>query len=315
MNRLTGKFVRFLMFIAILAGCFYSLNAQKTKPLAGSDERIEVPILDKIGSSNFICFIPTAAFDEAEFKRLSTVKDCSFPNLERFKPDFQTQTVIGFHLTNRCRVQASAAVFRHDRLKQYEIEVKSTLSDCEERERGFQGWLAIKKIPADYKIVYREIETDDKTPKPSPDNPTTDLSLTPKQTAPIEKVEARHFAMKDCIQTYRQTRFIIKDDETFKKSIRHDMSREGCLKGLEKIDFDKNTLLGIEVSTGYCGDAPVASQARKDSTKKVYILRISYIPPDTPCRALSRSDVWVLVPKLPADYQVKFEIESINYIR
>jgi hypothetical protein len=87
------------------------------------------------------------------------------------------------------------------------------------------------------------------------------------------------------------------------------MSRPSCLKNLEKIDFNKHTLLGIEINSGYCGIPDgLQHQVVKDSERKKYFLKISYFYPRVTCRALSRYDLWVLAPKLPAGYEVEFQI-------
>jgi len=121
-------------------------------------------------------------------------------------------------------------------------------------------------------------------------------------------LETRAFEMKGCIQTIYTKQFVITDSESYLKSIRNDASRAACLKNLEKIDFDKHTLLGIDINSGYCG-VPVGLkyQTVKDEAKKQYLLTISYIDPrGSVCRAMSQYDLWLLVPKLPEGYEVKF---------
>lgn len=131
--------------------------------------------------------------------------------------------------------------------------------------------------------------------------------------ASAQNLETREIDLKGCIQTIFQKSFIIKDRETFLKTIRNDMSRERCLKDLEKIDFEKNSLLGIELNTGYC-DAPLGleAQAFKNEPEKQYLVKISYVEPRGSCRALSQYDLWLLVPKLPENYTVKFDVKGIS---
>ncbi len=45
---------------------------------------------------------------------------------------------------------------------------------------------------------------------------------------------------------------IIRNDIQFLQEIRNDMSRERCLKEMEKVDFDKHDLVGFDVNSGYC---------------------------------------------------------------
>jgi uncharacterized protein YbdZ (MbtH family) len=123
------------------------------------------------------------------------------------------------------------------------------------------------------------------------------------------KLETRAFEMKGCIQTIYTKQFVITDNASYLKTIRDDASRAACLKKLEKIDFAKHTLLGIDINSGYCGiPAGLKYQTVKDEAKKQYIVTISYLDPKYEvCRAVSQYDLWLLVPKLPAGYDVKFE--------
>lgn len=309
MNRVTGKNIKFLVFIAVLAGCAYSLRSQV---LVQNTGEIEIPILQKIASRQFGCYIENNFYDKESFRRLATYKDCSFPNLETFKPDFKTQTLIGFHIDGDCDVRATASVFRNDKQKKYEIRIKAIRGGCQSNNGTLQGLLTIKKIRPDYKVDFSEIRADDEI---SEKDPTDSLFIEKSQLSRPVPLETVSFEMNDCIQTYRQNRFVIKDTETFVKSIRNDMGREKCVNDLEKIDFGKHTLLGIEINSGYCGMPILMYKAEKNPAEKRYILNIDYIAPETPCRALSRYDLWVLVPKLPEDYRVGFEIKAIRQIK
>lgn len=140
---------------------------------------------------------------------------------------------------------------------------------------------------------------------------TFSVSVLEEKASP-EILETRQIDLKDCIQTYRRDRFVIKDNEAYLKAIRDDASRERCLKTIEKIDFDRHTLLGIEINSGYCRYPDgLQYQTVKDTEKKQYLLDISYIDPrNSVCRAYSQYDLWLFVPKLPADYEVKFEVNA-----
>ncbi|HEY0428780.1 MAG TPA: hypothetical protein VGC76_13445 [Pyrinomonadaceae bacterium] len=127
-----------------------------------------------------------------------------------------------------------------------------------------------------------------------------------------EKLRTHRFEMQSCIQIFYEKSVVIKDEENFLKSIRGDESRERCRENVEKIDFAKQTLLGIEINSGYC-DFPLGLEYEivKDAAKKQYLVSISYIDPKgSVCRALSRYDLWLLVPKLPEDFDVKFEVKA-----
>jgi hypothetical protein len=92
------------------------------------------------------------------------------------------------------------------------------------------------------------------------------------------------------------------------------MQTESCKKNIKNFDFSKYTYLGIEINSGYCRyPLGLKYQAVKDTYNRKYILKISYDDPGSrTCRALSRYDLWVRVPKLPAGYSVKFEVTPIR---
>jgi hypothetical protein len=131
-------------------------------------------------------------------------------------------------------------------------------------------------------------------------------------SANAQNLETRQIDLKGCIQMIFDKEFIIETGETFLKTIRNDASRDFCLKNLEKINFDKHTLIGVELNTGYCRTpSGLEAQAVKDETEKQYVLKISYIEPPGSCRALSQYDLWLLVPKLPEKYTIKFDVKAI----
>jgi hypothetical protein len=130
--------------------------------------------------------------------------------------------------------------------------------------------------------------------------------------ASAQTLETLPFEMKGCIQTIYEKQFVIRDNDAFLKAIRNDASREQCVKDLEKINFSKHTLLGIEINSGHCGTPPgLEHKAVKDETKKQYVVEISWLDPKgSGCRALSQYDLWLLVPKLPEGFEVKFEVKA-----
>ena len=125
-------------------------------------------------------------------------------------------------------------------------------------------------------------------------------------------LETKSFEMKGCMWLYGKESSVIKTETEFLKEIRNDASRKFCLENLEKIDFKKNSLLGINLNTGYCRTPPgLTFQAEKNKEEKIYSVNITYFGPEGVCRALSSYDLWILVPKLPDKYEVKFNIKAV----
>jgi|GraSoiStandDraft_24_1057298.scaffolds.fasta_scaffold557188_1 hypothetical protein len=130
-------------------------------------------------------------------------------------------------------------------------------------------------------------------------------------SAHAQSLKTREIDLKECIQFRYDDELLFKTREDFLKAIRSDASRHSCLKNLAKIDFDKYTLAGVRLSTGDCG-APILLPVRavKNAAEKQYVVKITYLPPGEPCRALFLYDLWLLVPKLPENYTVKFEVTA-----
>lgn len=131
-------------------------------------------------------------------------------------------------------------------------------------------------------------------------------------SADPEIIETRPIDIKGCIKNSRSGQFVIKDAESFQKAIRADGSREWCRKNLESIDFTKHSLLGVALVTDYCGRPPgLAHQLIKDTATKKYLFDIGYHTTPGVCRRMGYWDVWVVVPKIPDDYEVSFKVRKI----
>ncbi len=124
----------------------------------------------------------------------------------------------------------------------------------------------------------------------------------------IQIIESREVNLKGCIQTHFQKEYVIKSEVDYLKAIRNDASRTFCLEHLEKIDFGKNSLVGIEVDSGYCR-RPVGINAvvTDELENKQVSIEISYRKPNGLCRAVSKYDFWLLVPKISESYKVAFK--------
>ena len=109
---------------------------------------------------------------------------------------------------------------------------------------------------------------------------------------------------------YFRDNFVIRTEAEFQVEIRKDARPDYCTKNLEKIDFEKNSLLGININSGYCRiPAGLEYKVVKEENNRKYIFKISYIDPQgSVCRALSSYNLWVLVPKIPDGFEVEFEI-------
>ena len=125
------------------------------------------------------------------------------------------------------------------------------------------------------------------------------------------ELKTSQLELEGCINfRYPNKQLAIRDEATMKSLVRNDMSRERCLASLKDIDFSKHTLVGVELRTGWCRDPLFTYRVFKDEAKKKYLLSVRYQPPVVPCRGLDQHDLWVLVPKLPEQYEFDFEAKA-----
>ena len=126
-------------------------------------------------------------------------------------------------------------------------------------------------------------------------------------------LESRQYNAKACLQMPAWKKDAIRDERGFLKRVRNDASRGRCLKDLEKIDFEKNSLFGVNLNSGYCRyPLGLKFTATKDVKNKAFVINISCIKPNGVCRALSSYDLWMVLPKPPIDYLVRYEITELE---
>jgi hypothetical protein len=289
------------LFLACLA-----FVSQAQPPAASSDEA-EVKILRGVITQNFRCSRAGEMAYTAEGlqKLLESDKECREP--AELKVDFAKESLIGYEINGDCQVRAIASLRRSDKTKTYTVAVKIISGGCRAVGNYF-GWLVVDKLAPDYKVSYTAARAERYDKKLAAE----ELSFLRSLNSPyFQTLETREIEMKDCIQLIRSRKMAILNNEEFLRAVRNDASRGRCLKELEKIDFGKYSLLGININSGYCGvPAGLEYQAYRDDLKEQYLLSISYIEPNGTCRHLSQYDVWTLVPKMPDAYEAVFETNA-----
>ncbi|WP_299366483.1 hypothetical protein [Winogradskyella sp.] len=101
----------------------------------------------------------------------------------------------------------------------------------------------------------------------------------------------------------------------FENAVRQDASRKHCLKNLEPIDFEKYVLVGNIINSGYCHRPPALNYVTEyfEESKTLY-LNISYAEASrgVTCRAASRYDLWLLIPKPDETVEVVTRLNPID---
>jgi hypothetical protein len=102
---------------------------------------------------------------------------------------------------------------------------------------------------------------------------------------------------------------VVDDENALQALVERDRSKAGgyCKNfgnNPPKIDFLKHTLIGARAVTDFCQHFKVKI-IRDDASKRYRHILIANKRPR--CRGIGLASVWVLIPKLPADYEVTFE--------
>lgn len=285
-------FAFFILFAAILQ--------------AQTNLETKIPV-KHIGWKAQNCFVraDNQVIDKTTFREITAREDCS--SLNDSDIDFAKQTLLTYRVGGDCHMRVRTDVFRNDSDKNFVVRIRNYWGRCRSG-KIYRGWILLDKIPEGYKVLFRE-EKIDKWDNSDLSEDIFDFSPTKKS----KNLPTREFKMNGCVQMYRQKDYVIKSDEEFKEAIRNDASREYCLENLEKIDFGKNSLLGIDINSGYCR-RPVGLEYQflKNENDKKYILKIGFIEPGEPCRAYSSYHLWILVPKIQNNFDVEFEVKAIS---
>ena len=291
--------VRFSLYSLLLLALFSNVSLSQTNfAKKRNANESEVTILNGISTMQTLCFgVNNKIVDEKEFNDLKKDPRCKL--LTGLNVNFAKNTLISYSVGGDCHMRVDTDVFRNDNSKTYRVIINNYWGRCRAGGRH-RGWLVINKIPVDYKLKF-EVKLIEHLPweKPKPFRNTSN-----------EFIKTEHVDLKGCVPMYRQDQYIINDKETYLKLLRRDTQTESCIKNAKNLNFDKFTYLGIQINSGYCR-YPLGLEYKtiKNPHTKKYTLKISYIDPgNQTCRALSRYDLWVKVPKLPLRYKVKFEI-------
>ena len=102
---------------------------------------------------------------------------------------------------------------------------------------------------------------------------------------------------------------VIRDKKTLNDQIRKNGSYKRCMKQLKDFDFESQSLIGLNLNTGWCRYPLGLRNEFIEIKDSAYLLKIYYNAPGEPCRALSFYDYWIAVPKLPAGYELDILIE------
>lgn len=114
----------------------------------------------------------------------------------------------------------------------------------------------------------------------------------------------------NCINTFdlRDKEFIITSNEIYHSLLQYKSTHPRCENfELPSIDFSQYRLLGKYAQGGGCSIDFVRKVFRDDSNKKI-IYSIKVVEEGS-CEKLGASVNWILIPKVPSDYSVEFQVK------
>lgn len=82
-----------------------------------------------------------------------------------------------------------------------------------------------------------------------------------------------------------------------------------CDGNLPEIDFEKYTLLFGQKELNWCCATALKQEVTKDCEKKEYTYFVQLNNPEEKYHALSTFYHWVVIPKVPSEYQVKLQLD------
>jgi len=107
----------------------------------------------------------------------------------------------------------------------------------------------------------------------------------------------------------------ITNQTEFENAVRQDASRKRCLKDLEPIDFKKYVLVGNLIRSGHCYRPPgldYTSEFFEESNTLYLTVFYEEASRNASCRAASRYDLWLLVPKPTENFEVVSRLNPID---
>lgn len=115
-----------------------------------------------------------------------------------------------------------------------------------------------------------------------------------------------------CVPVKYGTTIVINDKAGLWSAIRNDASRDNCIIEIQKLNIDlvKNTLVGVNINSGYCRRPPGLSAELVTNAEDLTVtVNVRYDDPGYErCAALSRFEYWLAVTKPPQGFTIKFDV-------
>lgn len=131
----------------------------------------------------------------------------------------------------------------------------------------------------------------------------------PPEEILLTKITYQKFQPKNCkFRTLRTRLRVIKSNDEMGELLAEAICRK--IK-TEKVDFDNFTLVGLTFFVPGCEtENAYQTEVWRDEKKKTFKIKI-ITQRKNQCRGMDLREIWLLIPKLPADFTTEFEREEL----
>jgi len=300
-----------MIFVIIVTG-FIAAHAQlpagyvEITPLNGAASNFGAGYVGRAAC----LFREDGIYDEEKLRKLRDNPRCA-DEVKALNVDLSKHTLISYSARSDCHMRLRVKAFRSDTEKKYLVILNNIYGGC--RAGGSrEGWLILDKMPEGFTLEMKEVKVDRLH---EPDGGSRGEFVFPKQPSGMapELLESREVDVQGCLPLDRQSQWILIKQEFLDKALEDKSPRCRQLFKTLAIDFDKYTLAGYNVNTGDCyRPATLTQKLYKDFDQKRYRMEISYPENYGACHVVRYFPIWVLAPKLPADYGFQFEEKEIE---
>lgn len=135
------------------------------------------------------------------------------------------------------------------------------------------------------------------------------LLLESNASAQQNEIEIVQIDLAGCVK-YDQgnVNYIFKDRSSLEKVLLTDKYSADCRKTIERIDFEKYSVLGVNIRNAQCWGFTLEGKVFLDAANKRFRFKIEHPPFMPSCRGLTEHNLWALAPRVPDDHTVSFEI-------
>jgi hypothetical protein len=261
------------------------------------------------------CWLESGLYDADKLRAsMEKAPNCK-ENLAGLDVDHDKESLIYYHAGSDCHMRVAIKVFRVDAERKYKFILNNIYGGC--RAGGWRsGWVVIDKIPTGYELEMHEVKVD-RIHGPIPNEGF--VFPRPPSLVKREPLETRRVDLTDCLPLTGQSQWILRSRDHIERALDGRPNKATCLERFDATDTDLSThmLVGYSFATGHCGRPPnlafkAAKEISSDPTEDRFVVTAQFDGPgERPCKVWTAWPVWLVMPRLPDGYGIRFEARSI----